>query len=53
MKDIEKKLKGEGRLLVRFSGTENVLRILVEGPDRKMIAQYAETLAKFVEKSLG
>jgi tRNA threonylcarbamoyl adenosine modification protein YjeE len=50
IKDIEKSLKGQGRVLVRFSGTENVLRILVEGSDRKMIAQFAETIAKFVEK---
>lgn len=53
VKEIEKKLKGEGRVFVRYSGTENVLRILVEGPDRKTIAQYAETLAQFLEKSLG
>jgi len=53
VKDIEKKLKGEGRVFIRYSGTENVLRIMVEGPDRKIIAQYAETLAKFLEKSLG
>lgn len=53
IKDIEKSLKGQGRVLVRFSGTENVLRILVEGSDRKLIAQYAETIARFVEKSLG
>lgn len=52
-KDIEKKLKGEGRLLVRYSGTENVLRILVEGSDKNKIAEYAETIAKFVERHLG
>lgn len=53
LQDIEAKLKGEGRVLIRYSGTENVLRILVEGPDRKMIAQYAETLANFIEKNLN
>ncbi len=53
VKDIEKKLKGEGRVFVRYSGTENVLRILVEGAERKMIAQYAEELAQFIEKNLG
>lgn len=53
LKDIQKQLKGEGRILIRYSGTENVLRILVEGPDRKIIAQHAETMAKFIEKSLG
>lgn len=53
LKDIQKQLKGEGRILIRYSGTENVLRILVEGPDRKVIAQHAETMAKFIEKNLG
>jgi phosphoglucosamine mutase len=53
LKLIETKLKGEGRVLVRYSGTENVLRILVEGPERKQIAQYAEVLANFLEKNLN
>ncbi|MBY0316502.1 MAG: phosphoglucosamine mutase [Bdellovibrionales bacterium] len=50
---MEAQLKGKGRIFIRYSGTENVLRILVEGPERKMIGQYAEELAKFIEKSLG
>lgn len=53
LKKIEEKLKGEGRVLIRYSGTENVLRILVEGPQRKQIAQYAEILANFIEKNLN
>jgi phosphoglucosamine mutase len=53
VKELEANLKGEGRIFVRYSGTENVLRILVEGPDRKTIAQYAERLAQFIEKNLG
>ena len=32
--DIQKKLGAEGRLFVRFSGTEPVVRVLVEGPDK-------------------
>lgn len=53
LKSIEEQLKGEGRILVRYSGTENVLRILVEGPDRKQIAQFAEILANFIERHLN
>lgn len=53
VKEMEKQLKGQGRIFIRYSGTENVLRILVEGPDRKEIAQYAEKLAQFIEKSLS
>lgn len=51
--DIEKRLKGVGRVFVRFSGTEPVLRILVEGPDKRLISSYAEEIAQFLEKELG
>lgn len=53
VQNLEGQLKGQGRIFIRYSGTENVLRILVEGPDRKKIAQYAEELARFIEKSLS
>ena len=49
---IEKKLNGHGRILVRYSGTENVARVLVEGPDKKEIGLYAEEMATFLEKNL-
>ncbi len=51
--DIEKKLKGVGRLFVRFSGTEPVVRVLVEGPDRMAISKYAEDIASFLERELS
>lgn len=50
---IDKKLAGVGRTFVRFSGTEPVLRILVEGPDKLAISSYAEEIAQFLEKELG
>jgi phosphoglucosamine mutase len=50
---ITKELKGHGRIFVRFSGTEALLRILVEGPDLKMIHKYADDMAAFLQKSLG
>jgi len=49
---IENDLKGEGRILVRYSGTENVARILVEGPDKIKIAQHAEAMGTLLEKNL-
>lgn len=52
-KDIEKRLNGNGRLFVRFSGTEPVIRILVEGPDKKLISSYAEELANLLQRELG
>lgn len=50
---IDQKLSGIGRTFVRFSGTEPVIRILVEGPDKRAINSYAEEIAHFLEKELG
>lgn len=49
----EKQLQGQGRIFVRFSGTEPVLRILVEGNDKKEISTIAEKIAEFVESHLA
>lgn len=51
--EIEKKLRGEGRVFVRFSGTEPVIRVLVEGPSRQDISRYAEEIAALLEKELS
>lgn len=51
--DIEKKLNGEGRVFVRFSGTEPLIRVLVEGTNKSQISQYAEEIASFLEKELS
>ncbi len=50
---VEKRLHGQGRVFVRFSGTEPVLRILVEGPDKIKITEFAEEIAQLVEKELN
>jgi phosphoglucosamine mutase len=50
---VESQLKGEGRLLVRFSGTEPVVRVLVEGRDKSEIGRLAEEIAKFLQAELA
>lgn len=50
---IETELQGTGRIFIRFSGTEPVIRILVEGPDKMKINQYAESIARLLEKELS
>lgn len=42
IKSIEEKLKGQGRIFVRYSGTENKLRVMVEGEDLKTIKAYCD-----------
>ncbi|MCP4482521.1 MAG: phosphoglucosamine mutase [bacterium] len=51
-KRIEKKLAGKGRILIRYSGTEPVMRIMLEGENEEEIKQYAENFAKLVKQSL-
>lgn len=53
MREAEERLKGRGRLLVRYSGTEPVLRIMVEGEDQREIEGIAEALAQIVRDEIG
>src|SRR6266481_1230452 len=45
IRDVEKKLGEDGRVLVRYSGTEPKVRVLVEGPEKKRIEGYADAIA--------
>jgi phosphoglucosamine mutase len=50
---LDKELKGNGRLLLRYSGTENLARVMIEGKDQKMINAQAESLADLIRAELG
>ena len=49
---VEAQLGNHGRVLVRASGTEPVLRVMVEGDDEAQVAAHAQQLAEAAE-SLG
>jgi phosphoglucosamine mutase len=50
--DAEKKLAGKGRILVRFSGTQALCRVMIEGPSQKEITAMANELANTIKKNM-
>jgi phosphoglucosamine mutase len=53
MRTVEGRLGGQGRLLVRYSGTEPLLRIMLEGRDQEEIQAWAAEIAGVVKQELG
>ncbi len=53
IKQVEAELKDEGRVLVRYSGTQNMCRVMVEGPTSEVTEKYATQLADVVKASIG
>jgi len=51
--EVEKKLGETGRVLVRYSGTENICRVMVEGPKQKQVQEMAAEIAHVVEQEIG
>lgn len=52
-KELSQKLKGSGRLLLRYSGTENLARVMIEGRDQAIIAEQANSLAETIKQAIG
>jgi phosphoglucosamine mutase len=50
---VEKEMGGRGRLLVRYSGTENLARVMVEGQDETTIRNHAESIARVITAHIG
>ena len=50
---VEKELGDNGRVLVRYSGTENLCRVMVEGDNQEKITNYANEIAQIISNNLN
>jgi phosphoglucosamine mutase len=50
---VEETFGGGGRVLVRFSGTEPLARVMVEGPDQEQVDRFSEQIARVIQKEMG
>ena len=50
---LEKEFAGNGRVLIRASGTEPLVRVMIEGENQEYITKKAEEIAKLIEKKLN
>ena len=52
IEELNKKFAGEGRVLIRPSGTEPMVRVMIEGKDQKMIDEEAKKLADLIQSTI-
>jgi phosphoglucosamine mutase len=50
---VESELGDQGRVLVRYSGTQNLCRVMVEGPTDDLTEKYCKQIAEEVKRALG
>jgi phosphoglucosamine mutase len=50
---VEAALDGRGRVLVRYSGTEPLLRVMIEGEDQASVQAWAEEIAEAARNAIG
>jgi phosphoglucosamine mutase len=53
IKEVEDKLKDRGRVLIRPSGTEPLVRVMLEGENKADIQQDAQRIADLIQSKLG
>ena len=53
IRKIEKEMAGEGRVLIRPSGTEALIRVMIEGLEQNVIDRQANEIADVIKKKFG
>jgi phosphoglucosamine mutase len=52
VREVEDELKDTGRVLLRYSGTEPLIRVMIEGRESKQVHRLADQLAAVVKTSI-
>jgi phosphoglucosamine mutase len=53
IKEVESDLKNAGRILLRYSGTENLARVMVEGEDANLVLKSSQKIANILKQEIG
>ena len=53
IREVEQMLGEQGRVLVRYSGTQNMCRVMVEGPSQEETGRHCRKISDVVEKALN
>ena len=53
IRSVEAELAGKGRVLVRYSGTQPLCRVMVEGPDESETRSYCQQISDIIKNSVG
>ena len=51
--EVEEEMAGDGRVLVRASGTEQLLRVMTEAPSQEAVTEYCERISAVVREEFG
>lgn len=50
---VEEELSGQGRVLIRYSGTQPLLRVMVEGPEQEVTQAYCEDICRVIRENIS
>ena len=53
IQQVESELRDDGRVLVRYSGTQNMCRVMVEGPTHELTERYCQQIADVIKEIIG
>jgi phosphoglucosamine mutase len=53
IREVEEAFGGRGRVVVRFSGTEPLARVMVEGPDEEQVERFSSQIAAAIQREMG